>query len=164
VRIINNTSAGYEFHRAIKGGISFSELDNRSQMRRAVLGPWVRYGQSKLANILFASELARRHPSITSVSIHPGLVRTPMNTEMDVYNRTFVNVTSWMSRVKMLEPDQGILNQLWCAAGASKGQLRNGSFYLPVGVDNWDKVTKEGRDEELAKRLWEWTEQVLSKF
>lgn len=164
VRIVNNTSDGYEFHRFIKGGISFAELDKGSTMSRAVLGSWVRYGQSKLANILFAAELARRYPSITSVAIHPGLVNTPMNIEMDWFNKTFVSVTSRMSGVPKLEPHQGVLNQLWCAAGAKKEDLRNGGFYRPVGVDCWEKLTKEGKDEVLAKQLWEWTEGVLEKF
>lgn len=164
VRIVNITSDGYEFHRAITGGISFSELDSGSTMSRTILGPWVRYGQSKLANILFASELARRYPSITSVSIHPGLVMTSMNTEMKGFNKRFVDVTSWLGGVKKLEPHEGVLNQLWCAAGAKKGTLKNGGFYRPVGQDSWDKLTREARDKELAARLWEWTEGVLAKF
>ncbi|KAH7371011.1 hypothetical protein BKA66DRAFT_611666 [Pyrenochaeta sp. MPI-SDFR-AT-0127] len=164
VRIINNTSDGYGFHRAIKGGISFAELDSGSTMSRTILGPWVRYGQSKLANILFSTELARRYPSITSVSIHPGLVMTPMNTEMKGFNKILVDVTTWLGGVKKLEPEEGVLNQLWCAAGAKKSSIRNGGFYRPVGEDCWEKLTKEGRDEQLAGRLWEWTEGALDKF
>jgi NAD(P)-dependent dehydrogenase (short-subunit alcohol dehydrogenase family) len=164
VRIVSNTSTGYEFHRAIKGGISFSELDAGSTISKAFLGTWIRYGQSKLATILFAAELARRYPELTSVAVHPGLVSTPMNTEMNGASKLFVNVTSRMSGTKWLEPHQGVLSQLWCAAGAKKGQLRNGGFYKPVGVDFTDKATVETRDPELAGRLWDWTEKVLSKF
>ncbi len=39
---------------------------------------WTRYGQSKLANILFTTELSRVHPTITSVAIHPGGVATSL--------------------------------------------------------------------------------------
>ncbi|KAI4954018.1 hypothetical protein J4E91_001727 [Alternaria rosae] len=163
VRIISNTSAGYEFHRAIKGGISFDELDAGRTMSRMMLGAWIRYGQSKLANILFAAELARRHPELTSVAIHPGLVKTPMNTEMASWSKTFVNVTSRMSGEKWLEPHEGVLNQLWCAAGAEKGVLRDGGYYTPGGVDSTEKLTAEARDEDLAGRLWKWTEKVLLK-
>ena len=164
VRVISNTSDGYEFHRAIKGGIAFAELDAHSTMSRAMLGGWIRYGHSKLANILFASELARRYPEITSVSIHPGLVMTPMNTDMDWFNKTFVNTTSRLSGVKKLTPQQGVLNQLWCATGADKGELKNGGFYRPVGVECSGKLTSEGKSEDLARRLWDWTEDVLGKF
>jgi NAD(P)-dependent dehydrogenase (short-subunit alcohol dehydrogenase family) len=164
VRVVSLTSAGYEFHRAIKGGISFDELDAGSTMSRLMLGGWIRYGQSKLANILFAKELARRHPELTSVAIHPGLVNTPMNTEMAGWSKIFVNVTSQISGEKWLAPHEGVLNQLWCAAGAEKGALRNGGYYTPGGVDSTEKLTVEARDEALAKRLWEWTEKVLVKF
>lgn len=164
VRIMSITSDGYKFHRAIKGGISFSELDSGSTFSRTLLGPWIRYGQSKLANILFAAELARQYPSITSVAIHPGLVMTEMNTEMRGFNKVFVDVSSWMSGTQKLQPEQGVLNQLWCAAGANKGELRNGGFYRPVGVDCTEKLTSEARDVELAKKLWEWTECVLEKY
>lgn len=164
VRIISNTSAGYEFHRAIKGGISFDELDAASTMSRMMLGAWIRYGQSKLANILFAAELARRHPELTSVAIHPGLVKTSMNTEMAGRSKTFVNVTSRISGEKWLEPHEGVLNQLWCAAGAQKGALRNGGYYTPGGVDSTEKLTAEARDEALSGRLWQWTEHRLLKF
>lgn len=164
VRIITNTSAGYEFHRAIKGGISFSELDSGSAMSRLVLGGWIRYGQSKLANIVYASEFARQHPSILSVSIHPGLVSTPMTTEMGWFNKSFVNVNAKLQSIQMLDPADGVLNQLWCAAGAKKDSLRNGAFYLPVGVEASEKLTKEAKSEDLAKKLWEWTDGVLGKF
>jgi len=163
VRVISNTSAGYEFHRAIKGGISFDELDAGSTMSRILLGAWIRYGQSKLANILFAAELARRHPELTSVAIHPGLVKTPMNTDMAGWSKTFVNVTSRISGERWLEPHEGVLNQLWCAAGANKEALRNRGYYTPGGVDSTEKLTAEARDEDLAGRLWEWTEKVLLK-
>jgi NAD(P)-dependent dehydrogenase (short-subunit alcohol dehydrogenase family) len=163
VRVISNTSAGYEFHRAIKGGISFAELDVGGTMSRTVLGAWIRYGQSKLANILFAKELSRRHPELTSVIIHPGLVKTPMNTEMAGLSKFFVNVTSRLSGENWLAPHQGVLNQLWCAVGAEKEALKNGGYYTPVGVDSTEKLTAEARDEVLAARLWDWTENVLLK-
>jgi len=161
VRVVSNTSAGYEFHRAIKGGISFDELDAGSTMSRMLLGAWIRYGQSKLANILFAAELARRHPGLTSIAIHPGLVKMPMNTEMAGWSKTFVNVTSRIPGERWLEPHEGVLNQLWCAAGANKEALRNGGYYTPGGIDSTEKLTAEARDEDLAGRLWKWTEEVL---
>ncbi|KAF1847090.1 NAD(P)-binding protein [Cucurbitaria berberidis CBS 394.84] len=164
VRVVTVSSDGYAAHRGIKGGISFTELDSGSTMSRTVLGPWVRYGQSKLANILFASELARRYPNITSVSIHPGVVETPMNTEMRGFNKKFVSITTWLGGIKWMKPEQGVLNQLWCAAGAKKEVLKNGGFYRPVGVDDWETLTKEARDGELAKKLLDWTESVLDNF
>ena len=164
VRVVSNTSDGYEFHRLIKGGISFSDLDKGSTMNKWILGPWQRYGQSKLANILFAAELARRYPQITSVVIHPGVVKTPMVTEMRGFVRWFNNTACWLAGIEMMEPHQGARNQLWCAAGARKEELRNGGFYRPVGVDSTGDLKGEGANVELAVKLWEWTDRVLEKF
>ena len=60
VRVITLSSQGYRFHP--RPGILFDELSSHSALSRWFLGPRIRYGQSKLANILYASELARRYP------------------------------------------------------------------------------------------------------
>ena len=45
--------------------------------------PWVAYGQSKLANIYFTKELAKRLPeSVKTVSLHPGVVRIELGRYM----------------------------------------------------------------------------------
>lgn len=164
VRVVTTTSEGYEFHRMIKGGIAFEELQNGSKMSRAILGPWVRYGQSKLANLLFASELGRRYPEIMSVSIHPGVVKTPMLNGLSGFNRLFNDFGLWLNGITPVEPHQGAWNQLWCAVGAKREDLINGGFYKPVGVDFTGKMAPLARDSELAKRLWAWTNDVLVMF
>jgi NAD(P)-dependent dehydrogenase (short-subunit alcohol dehydrogenase family) len=162
VRVIHNSSLGYAF--APSGGILFSELDSKSTIKRSVLGSWVRYGHSKLANILFSHELARRYPQITSVSIHPGVVLTDLYHSQTRGNRFFIYWTCWAQGVKLIEPHQGAWNQTWCAAAAKKGELQSGKFYLPVGAEATETLTKLGKDGKLAKELWDWTEKVLAKF
>ena len=39
-------------------------------------GLWVKYGESNLTNVIYASELARQYPDITTVSVHPGVIYT----------------------------------------------------------------------------------------
>jgi len=68
VRIVLLTSTGWRGHP--KGGINFAGLKTTQDF--GAFGPWIRYGQSKLANIVYAAELARRYPSIISISVHPG--------------------------------------------------------------------------------------------
>ena len=162
VRILNLTSEGYGFHP--RGGISFSELNSGSMMTRLIGGGWVRYGHSKLANILFASELARRYPQITSVSIHPGVVMTDLYTSQSMLNRWFLNFSMWVMWITPMEPHQGSWNQTWCAAAVKKEELVNGGFYYPVGAEQTHKLDKSAKSEKLAKDLWEWTEGVLAKF
>ena len=57
---------------APKPGIEFDNLDGSKSY-----SPWKAYGQSKLANILFANELSRRlGPGQTANSLHPGVIAT----------------------------------------------------------------------------------------
>jgi NAD(P)-dependent dehydrogenase (short-subunit alcohol dehydrogenase family) len=164
VRVVSNTSDGYELSQAIKGGISFQELESGSTMKRKLLGSWQRYGQSKLANILFTAELARRYPQITSVVIHPGVVETSLVSDLPAFHRYFTRGTCWLQGTPIIKPHEGAYNQLWCAAGAKKGDLRNGGFYRPVGRDDTAVLKGEALNAELAAKLWEWTERVLAKF
>lgn len=164
VRVVSITSEGYLFHRMITGGIAFEELQSGGAVNRMLLGPWVRYGQSKLANILFATELGRRYPDILSVSIHPGVVKTPMLEGFSTFNRLFNNVGMWLNNITPVEPAEGALNQIWCAAGAVRGELVQGGFYKPVGIDCTEQLASLAKDELLAKRLWDWTDDILAKF
>lgn len=167
VRVISLTSDGYEFHRLIKGGIAFDELQGGgtiSRMFLGPLGPWARYGQSKLANILFAAELGRRYPDIISVSIHPGVVRTSMLEGFSTSARVINDVGLRLSNITPVEPPEGALNQLWCAAGASRKDLVQGGFYRPVGIDSTEKLAPLAKDGDLAKRLWDWTDGILAKY
>ena len=67
VRIVNLSSEGHRL--PPKGGLALK--DSHSDM--ASYNTWVRYGQSKLANILFTRELTRRYPAFKSFAIHPGM-------------------------------------------------------------------------------------------
>ncbi|EEA22709.1 short-chain dehydrogenase/reductase family protein, putative [Talaromyces marneffei ATCC 18224] len=132
-----------------------------SPERLLELTTWQRYAISKAANILFATELARRYPSITSVSVHPGLVAS------DLYNGTQATnaiAGSMLPSLKLLfrSVRSGTLNQLWAAAGARKDELVNGAYYTPVGHRN--KRNRFVVDTALAKRLWEWTEKEVERF
>ena len=144
-------------------GICFDELDAGSVMHRVLFGGNVRYGQSKLANILYASELARRHPQITSVSLHPGVVLTDLVYTQRRIKLWFMHLGCWLMGIGYLTPQQGCFSQVWCATVA-KEELRNGGFYYPVGVDKTEMLDAKARDGDLAKRLWEWTDGVLAKF
>jgi NAD(P)-dependent dehydrogenase (short-subunit alcohol dehydrogenase family) len=175
VRVITLSSQGYRFHP--RPGILFTELSSHSPISRWFLGPRIRYGQSKLANILYAAELARRYPQLTSVSVHPGVVMTYLITNASFANRWMIYVGCWVAGIPILSPSEGSFNSSWAAAGASKDELRssgsgsgkgssggNGGFYMPVGKAATESLDECARDEALAGRLWEWTEGVLGKI
>ncbi|RHZ50903.1 oxidoreductase, short-chain dehydrogenase/reductase family [Aspergillus thermomutatus] len=155
VRIIILTSLGFQMHPS--GGIIFSDL--KTVQNFSVFGSWIRYGQSKLANVLYARELARRYPAITSVSVHPGVASTGLVENQSWGNRAFIYATNMG---KLLKPSEGAYNQLWSATTA-KENLENGQLYEPVGVLS-SKLDKAARDDALAKKLWEWTDRALEDY
>lgn len=74
VRIVNLSSMGEQM--APKpDGIKFDHLKAPNS---GGINTWTRYGQSKLANVLFAKALAKRYPEIVSTSVHPGVVQTEL--------------------------------------------------------------------------------------
>lgn len=118
------------------------------------------YAQSKLANVLFASQLAKLYPKLTVTAIHPGLiVGTSLTSHMGWLEKTIIKTVNlhrpWITN------EQGAYTMLWAATSSDKG-LVSGGVYEPVGK----KVehTKLSADEELGRKLWDWTEEALAKY
>lgn len=153
VRIVTLSSAGHQW--APKGGIAFEEL--RSDMKST--STITRYGQSKLANILYSNELARRYPDIRCISIHPGAVSTGLTRGLTAsywWIKTPVNV---LSKVFMATSAEGALNQLWASTNAD---TKSGKYYVPVAKENAGSAYAQ--DKELGAKLWDWTEKELETF
>ncbi|ROV96505.1 hypothetical protein VMCG_07827 [Cytospora schulzeri] len=157
VRVVCLTSVGWRGHPS--GGIQFETL--KTEQDFGLIGPWKRYGQSKLANIVYAAELARRHPQVTAVSVHPGVVETDLVNTQPLMNKIVIYMTNFWNLDSAAD---GTLNTLWAAAGASRAEIQNGAWYLPVGLLGQSKLDKDAGDPELAKRLWEYTEEALKGF
>ncbi|KAH8425455.1 oxidoreductase, short-chain dehydrogenase/reductase family [Aspergillus melleus] len=157
-RIILLTSTGYLFHP--RAGIAFPTLTTPQENRSPylILSPWTRYGQSKLANILYARELARRYPDITTVAIHPGVVDTDLIHSLSWGDRAFVYATTLG---RFLDREQGAWNSVWAAAVAEAG-IKSGGFYVPVGRE--ERLRRGAGDGDLGGRLWGWTEGVIRGF
>lgn len=139
------------------GGIQFDKLHSEQDL--PLLGPWLRYGQSKLANLLYAQELAERYPNVLSFAIHPGVVKTSLVTELTWSQKLMVYLPNIG---QMLTPEQGTYNLLW-AITAKKDGIQRGGFYVPVGTLCNDK-TKASEDPALRKKLWEWTEAEIAQY
>lgn len=118
---------------------------------------WTRYGASKAANILFASELARRYPEILSVAVHPGAVSSNLyqHAKTSAFTRAALAAMSFCFR----SVRTGAMNQLF-AAGVKREDLVNGGYYIPIGVH---AKTQYASDVELGKKLWEWTEKQIEE-
>jgi hypothetical protein len=113
---------------------------------------------------LYAAELARRHPSITSVSVHPGVVGTNLVGDLSAGQKAFVYMSNLLVGRTLLAPERGSHSQLWCAAGGEKTKMVNGGYYMPIGVLSNDKLDSTAKDPKLAQGLWEWTDNVLAEY
>ncbi|KAF2740902.1 dehydrogenase with different specificitie [Polyplosphaeria fusca] len=151
-RVVNLTSSGYTM---FPGPLSFDELKT-TQKNIGMGGKWARYGQSKFAQVIFGSQLAKHYSNITVVSIHPGVVHTNLVEGQPFLDRIFVKMTTIGQSVPL---EQGTYNTLWAATIPLQGSIESGSVYYPVGQHQ--KHTKAASDAGQWKRLWEWTEQQL---
>ncbi|KAH7025489.1 hypothetical protein B0J12DRAFT_722147 [Macrophomina phaseolina] len=153
VRIINISSSLYST--APKPGILLS----RNKTTLADLSGTARYGQSKLANIYFTRMLAKHYPSITSVALHPGTVKTGIAdgpSDQPIFKWLF----RMFAKVAFVDVKTGTLTQLW-ASTAPRNTIKNGMMYFPVGKEH--EGNKMMNDTKLAEELWNWTENELEK-
>lgn len=145
------------------GGIIFKDLKTKQDNFLPGTGPWQRYGQSKLANILYAAEMARRYgdKGITAVSIHPGTFNTGLISSLGLANRAMIWITNVGNVKDEAKDGEGSWNSCWAATSA-KDKITNGAFYVPVGVKG--KKLRDNQNEKLAGELWEWTEKELEPW
>lgn len=130
-------------------GIDFDNLDGSQSYE-----PWAAYGRSKLANGLFAAELARRlkDTPVTANSLHPGVIKTNLGRHLDnpiadgddsVYNKDIA---------------QGASTQCYVAVHPVPAAI-NGQYFADCNPATANPLLY---DEGLAKRLWEESERLTS--
>lgn len=151
-RVVSVASIGYKY--CGDAGIALSTLRDLD----AGLTPVQRYTQSKLANVLYAQEIGRRFQKFTIVSIDPGSVAT------ELFSREpgDAQVKHLQENVapKSTKPvTEGVKNHLW-AGTVEAGKLANGAYYEPVGKSGTE--TGAAKNEEKARELWEWTQEVIA--
>ena len=151
VRIINVSSTGHQM--PPRSGLALK--DTTSDM--ASYNTWVRYGQSKLANVLFTRELARRYPAIKSVALHPGGIDTGLSLGFQASHPWLAVLLSPL-RFFLKTPQEGALTQLFAATSP---KAKTGQYYVPTAVEN--AGSKFSQDPKLAEELWDWTEDQLAK-
>lgn len=140
-----------------KFGIVFDDL--KTTQAYWILGKWQRYAQSKLANLIYGRELARRYPEILTVIADPGPSNTGLVSNLGLLDKMIV----YLGNInRFLDDDQGHWNQVWLV-GVSQNQVKQGEFYEPVGNPT-DGYTHWCLDEKLATRLWDWTEEEIKPW
>ncbi len=144
-RIVNVASAS---HYQAKG-INWDALRAKTKSRTGL----PEYAVSKLSNVLFTKELARRleGTNVTTYALHPGVVAT------DVWRRV-PGPVRWVMKKFMVTPEEGAQTSIRCAT-APELATETGRYYDRDGKER--KPNKLANDEQLAKELWsksaEWT-------
>jgi NAD(P)-dependent dehydrogenase (short-subunit alcohol dehydrogenase family) len=111
-----------------------------------------RYGETKLANILFTAELARRleGTSVTANCYHPGLVATGFNRGNGLLTDIGMTGLNLIART----PAVGADTLVWLATSADVANVSGKYFF-----DRQQKPpSPEARDMQAARRLWELSE------
>ena len=142
---------------AIAMAPSFDAFVNTEKLMQK--GEWTRYGASKAANVLFAAELARRYPSLTSTSVYPGVIMTDLHKpgqDAGTWLSTFFKYTSGLYAKDL---PTGTLPQLWTSV-AKKDKLVNGKYYTGVGKQSGNKWVT---NVDWQKQFWEWTDKEIKK-
>jgi retinol dehydrogenase 12 len=141
-RIVNVASDAHK-----GASIAFDDLEGKARF-----GGWRAYMQSKLANILFTSELARRleGKGVTANSLHPGFVRTTIFRDR--------GPIGWLMRraadVIALSPEDGAKTSIYLASSADVAGISGRYFVKEKPAES----SPQSRDLAAAQRLWEVSE------
>ncbi len=139
-----------EAHRRAKGGIDFDDLN----MATGRFRPTMAYNRSKLANILFTRELARRlvGSGVDVNAAHPGGVDTPMMRAN--FDRPVLRHLYPAARRLFITPDDAAAGVLRVALDPSLTGTTGEYFELGAPKQPADAA----RDDAAAHRLWTVTE------
>jgi retinol dehydrogenase 12 len=115
---------------------------------------WRSYSNSKLENILFTRELARRldGTGVTANVLHPGVVRTGFGRDAKPLMRIGITI----ARPFLLSPERGADTIVYLAS-APEVAGKSGGFYEKRQLR---EPSPAARDDALARRLWEVSERL----
>ena len=148
-RIVNVASTA---HNAARKGIPFDDLQSTRRYRGMRV-----YGESKLANILFTSELARRlaGSGVTANSLHPGTVRTGYGADGDA--KGFLAFGLKISRPFFLSPAKGARTSVYLASSPAVEGV-TGEYFDKC---KQAKTRRWAQDAQAAQRLWQVSEELV---
>lgn len=168
-RLVNLSSSGHRY--------AVTDLEDPN-FDKTPYDPWVGYGRSKTANILFAVEFDRRHRDrgIRATAVHPGGIHTELGRHMgegeldalvDSINQT--NVEAGLPRFEFKTIPQGAATSVWAAVVADGDAI--GGVYcedcqvakIEKGEGLRDGVRPYALDPCRAKALWAKSEDMVGE-
>jgi WW domain-containing oxidoreductase len=146
-------TASRAHRRAPASGIEFDNLSGERGYQ-----PMRAYGISKLANVLFARELARRlgESGQTANAVHPGVIATNIARSIPFPAQVALRM---LGPVALKSAAQGAATQTYLAARPELAKV-TGAYYADC---NPAETTAAGRDMAQAARLWEVTEALAAR-
>ncbi|GAB1603629.1 retinol dehydrogenase 11-like, partial [Argonauta hians] len=138
-RIVNVSSDGH-----LVGNIYFENMTKPMGIEKRTS-----YFGSKLANVLFTHELAKRlqGEGVTAYSLHPGLVSSSLIDHWHPILRWFIfNANPWSKTI-----DEGAQNIVYCAIEEGL-EKHSGKYFRNLQVV---PTSKKGYNDDVARRLWE---------
>ncbi len=119
---------------------------------------WVTYGNSKLANILFSNELARRlQPlGITSNALHPGGVATSFGSDSSGLSK----IMMWLARPFFKSPEEGAQTSIYLATSPDVLTV-TGKYFSDMKQKS---PHKDAQSQFLATKLWELSETLVKDY
>ncbi|PON44177.1 Short-chain dehydrogenase/reductase [Trema orientale] len=158
-RIVNVSSVAHRF--PYREGIHFDKINDKSGYNYLAA-----YGQSKLANVLHANELARRLKedgvSITANSLHPGTIVTNLFRHNGIINGNISGLVYTLGRLvlknfqQVKTVQQGAATTCYVALNPQVKGVTGGYF----ADCNLSKASSKGRDVDLAKKLWDFSQNL----
>jgi NAD(P)-dependent dehydrogenase (short-subunit alcohol dehydrogenase family) len=136
--------------------------------------PWVAYGRSKTANVLFAVELDRRlrDRGVRACAVHPGGIDTDLDRHLDADSRAFVAARRQQSGSLQKSVAAGAATTVWAAVVADP-EVIGGVYAEDCGVapvlgedsppDSSTGVRAYAVDPENAARLWARSEDLVGE-
>jgi NAD(P)-dependent dehydrogenase (short-subunit alcohol dehydrogenase family) len=127
-----------------------------------------RYARSKLGTILFTRELARRLDKKGAANVYtncffPGNIPTEaMDTWKDLFGTIGGSAVKGLFQVVGQSPTQGAATAIYLAASPEverKGE--RGKYFIPIATE--DKTSKIAEDMDLARNLWYWCDDKVTK-
>jgi NAD(P)-dependent dehydrogenase (short-subunit alcohol dehydrogenase family) len=145
-RIVNVASMA---HRGASNGINFDDIEGKNNY--AAFGA---YGQSKLANILFTRELAKRlqGSNVTVNCLHPGFVATRFAHANLIYN-----IAMFLMRPFQRSIAKGSETSIYLCVSPEVANI-SGEYFADCKIAT---TTVHGRDDNAAKKLWDISERMV---
>ena len=145
-RIVNVASQAH-----VGASVPFDDL--QAEKSYSVFG---RYGQSKLMNILFTYELARRleGSGVTVNCLHPGVVATGFGQNDPGIFRFAVKLV----KPFFISPAKGALTSIYLASSPEVEGV-SGKYFAKCKEK---KSSQQSHDVEVAKRLWQESERIVA--